>query len=251
MSDARGDRKYQVIASALRSAIQSGVYAPGARLPGENDIMRDYGVARMTARQALAVLANEGLVVPRKGLGVFVREFRPIIREGIARLSGQTWPSGTSIWSADVGTRDLQVDEIRVSREEPPPHARLLLDLPDDDAMVVIRSRRFVLDGKPVLLAVSYLPAEIAAGTAIEQENPGPGGIYARLADLGFAPVRFREDLRARMPEAEDAARLVMPPGTPVVEIIRTAYTASGQAVEANEMTADADAYIFRYDFGV
>ncbi len=41
-----------------------------------------------------------------------------------------------------------------------------------------------------------------------------------------------------------------MPPGTPVVEITRTAYTAEGRVVEVNEMTADAGAYIFRYDFG-
>ena len=36
----------------------------------------------------------------------------------------------------------------------------------------------------------------------------------------------------------------------PFVEITRTAYTAEGRVVEVNEMTADAGAYIFRYDFG-
>jgi GntR family transcriptional regulator len=72
----------------------------------------------------------------------------------------------------------------------------------DPDETVIQRLRRFVLDGKPVLLAVSYLPSKIAKGTPIAQENAGPGGIYARLRDLGQAPVRFREDLRARMPSA-------------------------------------------------
>jgi GntR family transcriptional regulator len=51
--------------------------------------MKDYGVARMTARQALAVLIGEGLAVSRKGAGVFVRTFRPIIRNGIARLAAE------------------------------------------------------------------------------------------------------------------------------------------------------------------
>ena len=39
-----------------------------------------------------------------------------------------------------------------------------------------------------------------------------------------------------------------LPPGTPVVDIVRTAYTADRQIVEVNEMTADASAYVFRYD---
>jgi GntR family transcriptional regulator len=68
----------------------------------------------MTARQALAVLISEGLAVPRKGVGVFVRIFRPIIGNGIARLAADRWASGRSIWSADTGDRALTVDEIRV-----------------------------------------------------------------------------------------------------------------------------------------
>jgi GntR family transcriptional regulator len=249
------ERKYRVIASDLRAAIQRGDYAPGARLPGENDLMQQYQVARMTARQALAQLVNEGLALARKGSGVYVREFRPVIRPGIARLSGRGWGSGRSIWSADSGDRELVVDQVEVRRAEPPDHIRALLDLPDelelDDAepRVIARSRRYVLDGKPVLLSVSYLPAEIAAGTMMEYQDAGPGGIYARLRELGHAPARFREDLRSRMPEPAEAERLELPPGTPVVDIVRTAYTADGQIVEVNEMTADASSYVFRYDF--
>lgn len=57
---------------------------------------------------------------------------------------------------------------------------------------------RFVLDGKPVLLSDSHLPAELVAGSRITQEDTGPGGTCARLAELGAAPVRFREEIRAR-----------------------------------------------------
>ena len=70
-------------------------------------------------------------------------------------------------------------------------------------------------------------------------------------ADLSSrnAPVRFREDLRSRMPEPSESEQLGLPTGTPVVDIARTAYTESGRIVEVNEMTADSAAYIFRYDF--
>jgi DNA-binding GntR family transcriptional regulator len=65
--------KYQRIADDLRAAIAAGTYGPGERIPGENDLMATYGVARMTARQALAVLADDGLTDTRRGAGVFVR----------------------------------------------------------------------------------------------------------------------------------------------------------------------------------
>ena len=248
--DPVNERKYRVIASDLRAAIARGEYPADTRLPGENDLMRRYQVARMTARQALAQLVNEGLAVARKGSGVYVRGFRPVLRSGVSRLSARGWGSGRSIWAADASSRDLQVDEIEVRRAEPPDRIRLLLDLPDDPgSRVVARSRRYVLDGKPVLLSVSYLPAELAAGTMIEYKDVGPGGVYARLRELGYAPARFREDLRSRMPEPGESQRLQLPPGTPVVDIVRTAYTADGQIVEVNEMTADASSYVFRYDF--
>jgi GntR family transcriptional regulator len=253
MADTRGlagERKYRVIASDLRAAIGRGEYPGDARLPGENDLMRQYQVARMTARQALAQLINEGLAVARKGSGVYVREFRPVVRAGVGRLSARNWGSGRSIWSVDAGQRDLSVDQLEVRRAAPPDHIRVLLDLPDDpEAGVIARSRRYVLEGKPVLLSVSYLPAALAAGTMMEYRDAGPGGIYARLREIGHAPARFREDLRARMPEPAEAARLALPPGTPVVDLVRTAYAADGQVVEVNEMIADASSYIFRYDF--
>jgi GntR family transcriptional regulator len=249
-SDPGQERKYRVIASDLRAAIARGDYPADARLPGENDLMCQYQVARMTARQALAQLINEGLAIARKGSGVYVREFRPVVRTGVTRLSARGWGSGRSIWSEDAGHRELTVDQVEVRRTEPPDHVRLLLDLPDDtEARVVARSRRYVLDGKPVLLSVSYLPAELAAGTMIEYQDAGPGGVYARLRELGHAPARFREDLRSRMPEPRETQRLDIPPGTPVVDIVRTAYTADGEVVEVNEMTADASSYVFRYDF--
>jgi GntR family transcriptional regulator len=51
------------------------------------------------------------------------------------------------------------------------------------------------------------------------------------------------------MPGPEEITELALAAGTPVVEIVRTAYTDDGYAVEVNEMVADAGAYVFPYDF--
>ncbi|ARE78957.1 GntR family transcriptional regulator [Streptomyces sp. Sge12] len=111
------------------------------------------------------------------------------------------------------------------------------------------RSRRFVLDGKPVLFAVSHLPSDIVADSAVTQVDTGPGGTYARLAELGHAPVHFREEIRCRMPSADEAERLSLSIGTPVVRIVRTAFAEGGRVVEVNEMTLDSASYVLEYGF--
>ncbi|MFZ4204118.1 UTRA domain-containing protein [Streptomyces tunisiensis] len=240
--------KYQRIADSLREAIRSGEYGPGDRLPGENDLMAAHGVARMTARQAIGVLRDEGIAEARKGAGVFVRAFRPLRRRGIQRLARDQWGSGRSIWSADIESRALEVDQVSVSEETAPAHVSAVLDLAAED-VVCVRRRRFVLDGKPVLLATSFLPLPLVAGSAITQEDTGPGGTYARLAELGYEPVHFREEIRSRMPSPDELTQLSMAPGTPVILICRTAFTDEGRPVEVNEMTLDAASYVLEYDF--
>jgi GntR family transcriptional regulator len=241
--------KYLAIAEQLRAAVAAGTYPPGTRLPGEKEISRDYDVAAETARKIQRQLVSWGIAEARKGSGLYVRDFKPVVRDSIRRLGGDTWPTGQSIWSADVEGRALSVDQVAVTEtSEVPAEVRTVLGLAQGEA-AVIRSRRYSLDGKPVMVARSWLPASIASGTPIAERDTGPGGIYARLAELGHAPARFREDLRATAPRPDIVENLQVAPGTPVVEIARTAYDASGNAVELNEMTADSSAYIFRYEF--
>ncbi|EGE40818.1 GntR family transcriptional regulator [Streptomyces sp. SID4928] len=65
---------YKDIADDLRRAILSGEYAPGSRLPGLNQLMREYASAESTVRQAFATLKSEELIRSRQGAGIFVRD---------------------------------------------------------------------------------------------------------------------------------------------------------------------------------
>ncbi|GAA1316256.1 GntR family transcriptional regulator (plasmid) [Streptomyces sp. NBC_00053] len=239
--------KYRQIADTLRAAIDAGEYQPGDRLPGENPLAAEHDVAVMTARQALNALKTEGLVESRKGAGFFVRSFRPIRRRSISRLAREQWKSGVSIFSADDERSLTAETELLGVITAPEPISRVL-NL-DADAEVFARFRRHIVDGRPVLLSTSYLPNDLVAGSRITQNDTGPGGIYARLAELGAEPNHFREELRVRTPSAEDAKRLHLAVDTPVIKICRTAYTAQGRAVEVNEMTLDSAAYVLEYDF--
>jgi GntR family transcriptional regulator len=240
--------KYQRIATELRAAIETGEYGPGERLPGENDLMAVHGVARMTARQALGVLQAEGLVEARKGAGVFVRDVRPIRRRGIERLARAKRGEGRSVWESDAAGLELVVDSVEVAEEDATPVIAGILDLAEE-ARVCVRRRRYILDGKLVLLSTSYLAADLISGTRITQLDTGPGGLYARLEELGRKPVRFREEIRSRMPTRDEAERLALPSGVPVVLIARTAFDAEGIAVEVNHMVLDSSAYVLEYGF--
>ncbi len=112
----------------------------------------------------------------------------------------------------------------------------------------VVRSRRYLLDGRPVETAVSYIPADLAKGTPIADPNPGPGGIYARLEDQGHILERFTEEISARMPTPEETRALNLPPGVPVFRLVRTAYDTDGRAVEVCDTTMAPDANVLAYE---
>lgn len=238
--------KSQQIADDLKAAIERGDLEAGDRLPGENALASQYGVAGLTARHALKSLATEGLVEIKKGAGARVISFHPIRRHGIQRVAREQWGEGKSIWSTD-DDRPQTID-VRVDSLAAPPHIARVLDLAEGE-LVCARSRRYVVEERPVMLAVSYLPHTLVENTAIARIDTGEGGIYARLAELGHAPAHFREELRSRLPTAEEAARLEMPAERPVIKVCRTAFDQEGRAVEVNEMTLDGAAYVLDYEF--
>ena len=60
------------LAAMLRTRIGSGELAPNQPIPGESTLMRQYGVARETARKAMHTLVAEGLVYVVQGRGAYV-----------------------------------------------------------------------------------------------------------------------------------------------------------------------------------
>ena len=241
--------RHRVIADQLRAAIKDGSLQPGAKLKSETELMAEHGVSRGTVREALANLRAEGLVEARRGSGVFVRGFRRLNRNATKRLASDVWGIGQPIWSVDLeDDRQLDVTNLRVEEITPPEHIAACLGLRPGET-VWMRDRDYMVDGRAVQHATSYLPTSIVAGSPITQDDPGRGGIYKRLADLGHAPAHFREELQSRMPLAEEAARLGLGAGTPVILIARTAFDADGRPVEVAEMMLDASSYFLQYDF--
>jgi len=248
--DPASDRAvYKQIADHLREAISRGRLREGDQLPSEAQLLGHYGVARMTIRSALRVLQAEGLITAEHGRGVYVRARPPVRRLASDRFAQRHGKEGKAAFIAESEqvAAAPAVDMIQVSEAVPPADVADRLGVGDDER-VVVRSRRYLLDGRPVETAISYIPTDLARGTPITDPNPGPGGIYARLEEQGHTLDRFTEEVSARMPTPEEVRLLALPPGVPVFRLVRTAYSINGRAVEVCDTIMAADAYLLAYD---
>ena len=240
---------FKQIADSLRARIVAGELAPGDKVPSETQLMESYRVARMTVRQALALLKAEGLLVAEHGRGVFVRA-RPVVRRVASdRFARRHREAGQAAFIAEAqGVRAPNVDELEVGYETAPPHVREALRL-GPRGKVLARRRRYLLDGEPVELAETFVPAELAKGTPIEERHTGPGGVYARLEESGHHLAEFSEEVAARMPTPEERRRLRLPDGTPVLTVRRIAFRDDGVPVETTDTVKAAPAYVLEYRF--
>ena len=226
-----------------------GELRPGDRLPSEAELTRHYGVARMTARQAIQELRTEGRVVAEHGRGVFVRLPAPVRRLASDRFARKHREAGQAAFLAEAEKAGVRptVDQIEVTQAEPTEDIRERLRL-DRGRAGRVRSRRYLADDRPIEIAVSFLPLPIAEGTPIMEANTGPGGIYARLEDAGHVLDHFVEEVTARMPTAEERRRLELADGVPVLVVVRTAYDTRGTPVEVCHTVKAAPAYVLEYD---
>lgn len=244
--DIASDRAvYRQIADHLRQEIASGRLAPGDRLPSESQLIARYGKSRVTVRRALALLVTEGLVVADHGRGWFVRRRPPVRRLGSDRFARRREGKAAFTVDMEASNRPFYVDVLDVGLGPVPVDAARRLKL-EPGTEAIVRRRRYIVEDQPVELATSYIPLDIAHGTPIADENPGPGGIYARMEDLGMVFERYDEEITARMPTEEEGRLLSLPAGSPVLHLIRTAV-ADGRPVEVCDTIMDAAAFVLDY----
>ncbi|MEU8193322.1 GntR family transcriptional regulator [Microbispora amethystogenes] len=247
--DPTSDRPvFKQIADHLRTAMDRGTLPPGSKVPSESQLMSHYGVARMTIRNALQILQSEGLTVAEHGRGVFVRSRPPVRRLASDRFARRHREQGKAAFLIETESAGGKpsVDSIHIDEVPPPEDVAKRLGMSKGEP-VIMRSRRYLIDGHPVETAVSYIPARVARGTQIAQPDSGPGGIYARLEELGYRLDHFDEEIRSRMPLRDEVRALRLAPGVPVFHLVRTAFAEGGQAVEVCDTVMSSDAYVLSY----
>ena len=248
-----GSFPYSQILDDLRSEILSGSRAPGGRLPSEHELAQSYTTSRPTVRRAIARLKAEGLVVTEQGRGAFVRP-QPQVR---LLLSGTSYRKHRALGLAGFNAQVLEQGQApeqqlrEVAVVESPAEVALRLALAES-APVVVRRRLFLADHQPVALCDSYYPADLAQGTVIEVAERIRGGAHAVIEDPD-GPIRRRvaravDDLTSRMPTPHETQGLRLPPGVPVIRVLRTVYDTEDRPLEVQDTIAAADRHALRYE---
>jgi GntR family transcriptional regulator len=226
--------RYKQVAAILREAIRRGDYRPGTTLPSQPDLARQYGLNQSSISRAVAMLQAEGWVRTEHGKGSVVLDMPTVKR---VRRMGTDYRSseGRSSYAEELAEVGLapRTELVRWGVEPASDEIAGILEMdPESQGQVLVRRRHMFADEMPVQLATSYVPLDVAGSADLAMPDTGPSGIYARLAERGFGPVRFTEDIEVRSATAEEADFLEVAGGQPVFSILRTAFDTDGRRVE-------------------
>lgn len=222
---------YHRVKTSIKQAIQEGRLKPGDQLPPERALVEEYGVSRITVRQALAELEQEGLVMRQQGRGTFVtpqKLAQPLVHlTGFAEeLAGQGVATGVRV----VAVRTVPV----------PPEVALHLHLAAGEKVVFIE-RVISTSGQPLLLDTRYLPASLglAVSSALLVRQP----IYTLLEKAGHRPYAADQTIEAVAAGQREAKLLEVKVGTPLLLIKRVTADENGAVLEYATATYRGDRY--------
>ena len=242
MSNERPSTRYEEIAAWLRD--QCAQRAPGDQLPAESELVSRFSVSRMTARHAVQVLVDEGLVERRKGSGTFVAAPALHRPESVLRS-----------FSQDMRRRGLEPAS-RVLRAEAgsDPRSAERLGLPPESWLVLIDRVR-LFSSTAIALERTSLPGEHAG---VLEADLASGSLHEALAELlsaqgrhlgrasGYVTARLASPEEAELLDLQAPAallvesRLVRDESGRAVEATETAYAGSRWVIDTGAYVADA-----------
>jgi GntR family transcriptional regulator len=213
---------YIQLMDILKENVQSGTWAPGDQIPGEQDLCELYGVSRTVVRQALLELELEGVINRRKGKGTFIS--LPKISEGLVqKLTGfyqdmldRGLKPGTKVLHQDVGPANEKV-------------AHFLNIEPGDQVIDILRLR--YINEEPIQLVTTYIPFNICPGLA--QVDLTNLSLYEYLEkECGIFIAKGRRYIEAVLANDSEAALLGIERGAPLIMLDSISFSESDQPIE-------------------
>ncbi|BCJ33573.1 GntR family transcriptional regulator [Actinocatenispora thailandica] len=212
------------VADVLRQHALSGGYRDG-RLPDEATLIRDFGASRNAVRAALALLAAEGLVERRRGVGTVVvgrRHSHPLDRlTGLAETLGDAGEVRNEVRVAEVIAAPAAIA------------ARL-----GDPVLHLERLRH--LAGRPLSLDSSYLAADV--GRQLLARDLAGRDVFGLIEEITGQPLGAAEvTVAPAVADADTAALLAVPAGAPLFAIERFSRLADGRPVDLEYLRVRGD----------
>ncbi len=226
--------RYYQLKEIMREKIRLGEWKSGDLIPSERELGELYGISRMTARQAITELVNEGLFYREQGKGTFVSQHK--ITQQLIHLTGFTEDirargqrPGTKVLSAAMRPADEKTAErLRVE----PGH------------MIYCLQRLRLADGEPLAIELSQLCFPNCE--RLLAEDFAQNSLYRTLElKYGLPLVEAEQELEASLVGEEEAVVLNVAVGSPVLLTRRTTYTDRDQPVEYAKATYCGSKYTF------
>ncbi|GAC1460268.1 MAG: GntR family transcriptional regulator [Ktedonobacteraceae bacterium] len=226
---------YHQLKQIVRSEIDRGVYVSGDRLPSEPELIQRYGVSRITVRQALTELENEGIVVRRHGKGTYVAEQR--IEQDLVRLTD--FVEDMSIAGLAPSSRVLAF-----VHEEAPAHVAEALSLRVGEEVIRVDRLRLA-NALPIAYDTTWLPLRF--GMLLSQEMLVQETIYHILESRYRIPVEAGTfHITAVSATAEQARVLDLACGASLLLIERVSCTTGDVRVYMQERYYRPDRVSYR-----
>lgn len=226
---------YLKIHGILKDRILHGQYPLDSYLPPEPKLEEEFAVSKITVRNAVKLLVQEGYLETSSGKGT-----RVVRNTSTSKLS--TWKRFTEILVEEghrIGKQLLHAEIIRTGAEG------RLRELFGESCLRI--ERLYTLDDVPYIHYTHYLPARA--------EDPTESGLqgqslYGWLEEQGIAIARMRDEFSVGSPDVGIADSLGIPPGTPLLKRLRFAYDEQGLAAECSEgyYRAGMHPYVVNYE---
>lgn len=228
---------YRQIEQALRERIST--LRPGERLPSDTELCAEFGVSRMTARNAMQRLAEDGLIRREPGRGSFVA--RPPAHRRTNRLMTFTQEM---LRAGRVPSSRLLTRVIRPSSTA----EAASLGIPARQPVVHLRRVRQA-DDQPIALESTILIG--ACADAVMTADLAHGSLHETLGRAGFVLSRGSGTISAATATAGQARLLGIRTGDPLLVERRIILEEHGRQIEMTESVYAADRYALEVQFEV
>ena len=207
-----GSPVYIQIHDEIHEAIDAGRWVPGDRIPAERELADQFGVSRMTLRQAIMLLVDEGILERRVGSGTFVSEQK--VQE---HLNGIT--SFTDLM-ADAGKQATsKAVSFHIGRASNSEQEQLLLN--ENDRVLRMERVRYG-DGEPIAFEVAAIPESLVTGLSRQALTDS---LYRTLAkERGLKIGRAKQVVTAAAVKERVSEYLAIKRGDPVLVLRQITY---------------------------
>lgn len=223
---------YVQLEKILRRNIEKGIWKEDARIPSENELSREYEISRMTVRQVLTKLNQEGLIYRVPGKGTFVSSnkivSKPLSHMGIReQLEKMGYENETKLIGSDVVECDIKLAR------------KLKVDI---GTLVYKLARVRSVNSDPFSIHFSYIPKHWCEDIF----ERGYDFEHAQLCDIlkegyGIEQDKMVETLEIVNARPDEAAMLDIEEAYPLIHLENTLYSAEGEVIEYSSVLFRGD----------